>query len=196
MKLTACFILNVGLLLGWNANGQSIASEKSLSLSIEINAPLDSVWARWSSAAGLQKFFAPVVHFEPGTLGLMEVHFAPDAPAGQRGSENNRILAIQEKQMLSFTWDAPPIFPDVRKQRTVVVLRFYETMPGKTVVVFRQMGWGTGADWDAVYNYFLPAWRERVLPFLKYSLEVKPIDWKNFPGSAPTGLLPANLLKN
>ncbi|MFZ5971440.1 MAG: SRPBCC family protein [Bacteroidota bacterium] len=195
MKFTTT-CLAIVLFCSVAVNAQSVAAEKSLSLSIEINAPVDSVWARWSSAAGLQKFFAPVVRFEPGTLGLMEVHFAPDAPAGQRGSENNRILAMQEKQMLSFTWDAPPIFPEIRKQRTVVLLRFFEITPGKTLVVFRQMGWGTGADWEAVFNYFLPAWRDRVLPYLKYSLEVRPIDWKNFPASAPVGLSPANLLKN
>ena len=178
------------------AIAQPVEAERALALSIEINAPVDSVWARCSSVAGLQKFFAPKVIFEPGTLGLMEVHFAPDALPGQRGSENNRILVMQEKQMLSFTWDAPPTLPEIRKQRTVVILRFFSISAAKTVLVFRQVGWGVGEDWEKAFGYFLPAWRDRVLPYLKYSLEVRPIDWKNFPASAPTGLAPATMLKN
>ena len=34
-----------------------------------------------------------------------------------------RILAFQEKKMLSFTWNAPSL-PEARKQRTHVTLRF------------------------------------------------------------------------
>lgn len=32
-----------------------------------------------------------------------------------------------------------------------------------------------------VYHYFLSAWGEFVLPFLKHSLEAGPIDWNNPP---------------
>jgi uncharacterized protein YndB with AHSA1/START domain len=155
--------------------------EKMLAFEIEIDAPLDSVWARWATGAGRKKFLAPSSKFELATLGYMEVLFAPSAPVGQQGAENNRVLAWQEKELLSFTWDAPPQFTDVRAQRTMVIMRFKKLSDTKTLVTSRQVGFGTGGNWDLVYDYFKSAWGGFVLPNLKYSLEVKPIVWGNFP---------------
>jgi uncharacterized protein YndB with AHSA1/START domain len=130
------------------------------------------------------------------TLGFMEILFMPSAPEGQRGAENNRVLAVQDKQMLSFTWDAPPQFPEIRKQRTVVVVRLEKLGEKKTKVSLNQMGWGSTADWDTVYGYFTKAWSTFVLPNLKYSLEVGPVDWNDFPNKLPKNLLPATLSNN
>lgn len=170
--------------------------ERMIALSIEINSPLDSVWSRWTTDAGRKKFFAPSSRFELTTLGYMEMLFMPQAPEGQRGAENNRILTIQDKQMISFTWDAPPKYPEIRKQRTVVIIRFFKNGDSKTIVTLHQMGWGTGKEWDEVFNYFSATWATFVLPNLKYSLEVKPIDWSNFPNNVPKGLKPATALPN
>lgn len=170
--------------------------EKILSMSIEVNAPVDSVWSRWTTDSGRKKFFAPSSKMELSTLGFMEILFAPAAPEGQRGAENNRVLAIQDKQMLSFTWDAPPTFPEVRKQRTIVVVRLEKLGDKKTKVTLNQMGWGTGTDWDTVYNYFTKAWSTFVLPHLKHSLEVAPVDWNDFPTKLPKNLPPAIVSNN
>jgi hypothetical protein len=78
----------------------------------------------------------------------------------------------------------------------VVIIRLSAISPTSTLLVFRQVGWGTGEEWEKAFGYFLPAWRDRVLPYLKYSLEVRAIDWKNFPASAPVGLASATLLGN
>src|SRR5689334_11694861 len=72
--------------------------DRSLNFSIDINAPIDTVWSRWSSVSGLTKFFAPSAVLELRTLGKMEVLFMPTAPEGLRGAENNRVLAFQDKQ--------------------------------------------------------------------------------------------------
>ena len=161
---------------------QSISEkERILAFEIEINAPVDSVWARWTTESGRKKFLAPSSKFELTTLGYMEVLFNPSAPVGEKGAENNRVLAWQEKQMLTFTWDAPPQFPDVRAQRTMVIMRFKKLADNKTLVTSRQIGFGTGGNWDVIFDYFKNAWGGFVLPNLKYSLEVGPITWGNFP---------------
>ena len=61
----------------------------------------------------------------------------------------------------------------------------------KTQVILAQTGWGTGKEWDDVYNYFISAWGSTVLPFLKYSLEVAPVNWTDFPKKLPKDLKPA-----
>jgi uncharacterized protein YndB with AHSA1/START domain len=174
-----------------SASEQTLTKEKILNLYIRIKAPVDSVWERVSTEKGFRKFFAPSCRLEPKTLGFMEVLFAPGAPEGQRGAENNRVLAIQDKQMISFTWDAPPQWPEIRKNRTVVCLRLYKTQNAETLVTLTQTGWGIGAEWDTVFSYFEKAWAGFVLPNLKYSLEVKPVDWRDFPKNAPKELKPA-----
>jgi uncharacterized protein YndB with AHSA1/START domain len=170
---------------------QEMVKEKMINLFIRINAPLDSVWSRWSSEKGIKKFFAPACNYELKTFGKLDILFAPQAPAGQRGAEDNRILAVEEKKMVSFTWDAPPQYPEIRKQRTVVTVRFYPTSAKETLVTLTQTGWGQGADWNTVLNYFNGAWAGFVLPNLKHSLEVGPINWNDFPKNAPQGLKPA-----
>ena len=170
---------------------QTASQEKLIRLAIKINSPIDSVWSRISTKKGMEKFFAPECIFQPEVMSLFEVHFNPMAPVGQKGAENNRILAIQDKQMISFTWDAPPTFPEIRKNRTIVAIRLYKSRENETLVALTQAGWGQGKDWDAVLKYFEQAWGGFVLPNLKYSLEVKPVDWRDFPKNAPQNLKPA-----
>jgi len=183
------------LLFVQTSYAQTTTKERILSMSIEVNASVDSVWSRWTTDSGRKKFFAPSSKIELKTLGFMEALFIPSAPEGRRGAENNRVLSFKENEMLSFTWDAPPQFPDIRKQRTVVVLRFEKLGEKKTKVVLNHMGWGTGTDWDAVYNYFTKTWSTFVLPNLKYSLEVGPVDWSNFPNNLPKNLPAATISK-
>jgi uncharacterized protein YndB with AHSA1/START domain len=168
-----------------NAQPAQIPKEKNVQLYVTVNAPVDSVWSRWTTESGLKKFFAPACVIELKTFGMFEILFEPSAPAGQRGAENNRILAVEEKKMLSFTWDAPPQFPQIRAQRTQVTIRLYPTEDSKTIVTLTQTGWGLGKDWQTVRDYFEKAWGGFVLPSLKYSLEVKPMDWAGFPKTLP-----------
>lgn len=164
-----------------SAQTSRAAGERSIKLEIVVNAPVEKVWHAWTTRAGIQSFFAPDCNIDLRVLGKYEMLFAPQAPAGLRGAEDNLILAIQEGKMLAFTWDAPPKFPDIRKQRTSVVVRFTRLNQNTTKVTLTHSGWGEGEEWDKVYDYFIAAWGDVVLPFLKHSLETAPIDWKNPP---------------
>ena len=155
--------------------------DRTIGLEIVINAPVEKVWQAWATRDGIKSFFAPDCDIDFRVLGKFDILFMPSAPPGLRGAEGNLILAIQQGKMLSFTWDAPPNFPEIRKQRTSVVIRFVPLALNKTKIVFRQSGWGEGEEWNKAYDYFVKAWGETVLPYLKHSLELGPIDWKNPP---------------
>lgn len=155
--------------------------DQAIRLEIIVNAPVEKVWWAWTTRDGIKSFFAPDCDIDLRVLGKYDILFAPSAPAGLRGAEGNVLLAIQDGKMLSFTWDAPPKFPEIRKQRTSVVVRLVRLDSNKTRLVFRHTGWGEGEDWTRVRDYFVSAWGDVVLPYLKYSLEVGPIDWKNPP---------------
>lgn len=170
--------------------GDKVPKERSIDLYIDINAPVEEVWRQWTTSEGIRNFFAPASKLELRPLGSFDIYFAPDLPAGQRGAEGNFFLAIQENEMLTFTWDAPIDWPQIREQRTFVTLRFKRLSPSKTRLTFSQSGWGIGPDWDAVFSYFDAAWSKVVLPNLKYSLEVGPVDRTK----SPKGLPPAKRL--
>lgn len=156
------------------------SSEVAIKKQVSINKPIDDIWAKWSSNAGLQTFFAQKTNMILEPDGPFEMLFFPDNPPGLRGAEDTKVLAFEKGKMLSFTWNAPPLFPDIRKQRTIVIVRLTTENPAKTTVTLEHLGWGNGPDWVKVANYFDHAW-ETILGRLKYSAEKGAIDWKNPP---------------
>jgi hypothetical protein len=109
------------------------------------------------------------------------MYFNPSGAPGQRGAEDNVILAMQPEKMLSFTGNAPPHLPNVRRQRTSVVIRFNEIEKARTKVTLIESGWGEGEGWDKAFTYFSSAWQDVVLQRLKHRFEVGPVDWNNPP---------------
>lgn len=154
-------------------------TERALSFEVVVAGDRSAVWSAWTTEAGVESFFAPecTVNAVPG--GAYEMYFDPTADPGQRGGEGNRVLAVQPESFFSVTWNAPPRFPAVRDQRTVVLLRFEALDSDQTRVRLTHVGWGDGADWDAAYDYFDEAWGEVVLPRLQRRFTDGPIDWSD-----------------
>ncbi len=131
--------------------------------------PLSSgaVWDKWTTSEGLKTFFGAdnKVELVPG--GAFEIYFLMDNPPGERGSEGCRILSYLPQRMLSFSWNAPPLFPDIRGgvNPTWVVVLFNTLTDESTEVEIHHLGWPNDPSWDAVFDYFNAAW-ERVLQSL------------------------------
>jgi uncharacterized protein YndB with AHSA1/START domain len=155
--------------------------EKAIRLRIEINAPVNEVWNAWTTESGIKSFFAPDCKLDLRVDGSYEIYFNPDAVEGTRGGEGNKILAIEKEKLLSFTWNAPPAFPEIRKERTVVILRFKRTGEKSSILNFTQIDWGESDQWNQVFEYFSKAWGKIVLPRLKYRFEHGPLDWNSPP---------------
>ncbi len=145
-------------------------SDKILKKEIEIKAPVSEVWNAWTTEEGLKSFFSPNVHIEMRIGGPYEIYFAADQPYGIRGSEGCKILSYLPEKLLSFEWNAPPKFGELRYKHTQVVIHFEETDSGGTRLNFAQYGWGKGEKWDEIYDYFDRAW-DYVLGNLKKSIE-------------------------
>ena len=133
---------------------------KDLRKEVIVAAPAAAVYAAWTTNAGAQTFFAPKTNIELARGGAFEIYFAPDAPPGKRGAEGLRVLSFIPGEMVSFEWNAPPTFPEIRKKgpSTFVVVQVTALEPNKTKVVLHHLGWGQGADWDKLYGYFDKAW--------------------------------------
>ncbi len=156
---------------------------------VVVDAPLSQVWEAWTTSEGVETFFAPKCRVEPHPGGCYEMYFDLEAEPGKQGGEGMILMALQPKQMLSFTWNAPPSLPKVRGQMTHVTVRLERIEGSKTRVVLRHDGWGDGGEWDQAYKYFDSAWTRVVLPRLRIRFETGPIDWQNPPniGAAEAG---------
>jgi uncharacterized protein YndB with AHSA1/START domain len=160
-------------------DGQDL--DRAVRAEVIVPSRVDEVWEAWTTEEGVRTFFAPEcdIELEPG--GRYEMFFDLDAEPGSRGGEGMRVMAVQPKRMLAFTWNAPPDLPTVRGQRTHVVVRFQKVDEVHTKVTLVHDGWGEGEEWDAAYQYFLQAWKRVVLPRLKYRFSVGPLDWQQLP---------------
>lgn len=157
--------------------------EKILYLELDLNASVQEVWRRWTTQSGIESFFAPACNLDIRPDGYYEIFFFPENPPGQRGADGQRVMAVEDGKLLSFTWNFPPQLADIREQRTIVILRFAESESG-TKLTLSQVGFGTAPIWNEGFEYFRAAWGKVVLPRLKYAIENGPIDWSNPPDIA------------
>jgi uncharacterized protein YndB with AHSA1/START domain len=152
------------------------AAERSIDKSIEVAATLDEAWDAWTTREGITSFFAPDARIEPRVGGAFHIYIDPTAPAGGKGADDMRFMALQPKKMISFDWNAPPSLPEARAQRTFVVVRFERVADKLTRVSLHHAGWGDGGQWDQAHAYFDRAWGN-VLANLKKRFEQGPQDW-------------------
>lgn len=154
------------------------ATGRELRKEILVDAPPGEVWERWATEAGAATFFAPQASIDLAVGGAYEMIFMPEAPEGTRGSEGCIILSFLPGRMLSFTWNAPPHLPEVRKERTWVVVLLDPEGPAKTRVTVVHQGWRGGAEWEEAYRYFDRAWT-LVLARIRRAFDEGPVDWED-----------------
>lgn len=157
--------------------------KKEIEKSIIVPASVEQVWQAWTTAEGLQTFFAPKAVVDPKPGGEFSIIFTPDAPEGQRGAEGMRVLKLSFEEKFSFSWNNPPQFEKIRDKQTRVTVSFKPTDDGKTVVTLVHDRFKKGKAWSEAYAYFDDAW-EVVLGRLQHRFEVGPIDWAD-PWSPP-----------
>ena len=152
------------------------SQERAVIKEVVVPAPIEAVWQTWTTRAGIESFFAPEAEVEAKVGGAFHIHIDPYGKPGNKGADDMRFMALQAPRMLSFDWNAPPSLPEVRQQRSFVVVRLVEVDAKTTRVTLHHSGWGDGGEWDKAYAYFDSAWG-RVLANLKQRHEKGPIDW-------------------
>jgi len=153
--------------------------EHDIKFELILNTDTETVWKKWTTREGMMSFFAPEAAVDLEIGGRYELYFDPQAPAGEKGAEGMKILAIEDKKLLSFTWNAPTTYPEIRRQRTCVCIRIEKPGEGKTRLVLENTGYGYSREWQEALEYFRIAWGNVVLPRLKYSIEDGPVDWND-----------------
>jgi len=174
---SATFALGCGGASSQTSAQSSAATEVTkVHKEIVVAAPAHDVFFAFATTEGAKTFFAPDAKVEPRVGGAFEMYFAPDAPPGLKGSEGCKILDMEADSRLVFSWNFPPSLPNIRKQRTRVMITFFKMSETQTRVLLDQTEWQEGADWDKGRQYFESAWTT-VLKRLQRRFESGPIDW-------------------
>lgn len=147
--------------------------KKNIKASCEVNVAAHEVWAKWTTAEGLQSFFGKGNDIKLSIGGSYEIYYLMNNEVGYRGSEGSKILSYLPGKMISFSWTAPPQFREIRKKenKTWVVLLIDEITANKTQITLHHMGWPKDRTWDKVYRFYEHAWGF-VLHGLKKSLAI------------------------
>ena len=156
LAFAGCCIVAVAPFSG-AADAQSLAPD--IVVTKVINAPVADVWKAWTTAEGIESFFAPkAVKVEPVPGGAFELWFGVNNPEGSRGSEGCKVHSVKPMEQFVFEWNAPPTIPAIRGLRTLVYLDFRPLPDDKTEVTLRNFGYGEGEEWAKTKAYFAQAW--------------------------------------
>lgn len=147
---------------------------KRIEVTEVIPAPIDEVWKSWTTSEGMTAFIGAPSDIELRRGGKFEIYFDETAPQGSRGSETCEVVSYMPGRMLSFTWNAPPKFTNVRFIHTWVVVEFNPVSDDQTEVTLTHCGWDENMrlhpqhrdEWEGTYAYFEAAW-PRVIAALK-----------------------------
>lgn len=141
-----------------------------------VEAGIDEVWTDWTTAKGLESFFAPKAIVDGRIGGSYEVWFAPDAPKGQRGAEDGILLGWQkdtadDSMMIQFTWKMPPYMPEINESMTVIQLWMIPMGKDKTRLRLFHTGFGDSPKWLEAERYFEKSWPQVLEIYAKHVAE-------------------------
>lgn len=155
------------------------AGDRVQQLETVLEAPVDEVWSLLTTEAGLRSWMAPVVGVELRNGGRWEASYDPTKEIGDPGNIVNEIVAFIPGRLLVLRVQAaPPDYPLdldlVRAARAV-----YELEPlddGRSRLRVSGVGYGTGEEWDRIYQIGLSGNRAS-LEELHKRISSGPRDW-------------------
>jgi len=156
--------------------------ERALRWELIVPAPVPEVWTAWTDPAAMITWASPGAEVDLRVGGVWEVHFDPDRPEGQRGSDANEIIGLVDGTELVIAAGAPTQFPTVREEKTRFTVRLEPVGHGFTRLVVTQTGWKVGEEWEAAFDYLAGANAEWLSWLLRRYVS-GPTEW---PGASGT----------
>jgi uncharacterized protein YndB with AHSA1/START domain len=156
----------------------SAASERVVRVEGNVAAPVSDVWRVWTTSEGAEEFFAQKANIKLAIGGPYEIQFDPaDERSGTKGL---KILSYAPDETISFQWNAPTEFPEVRNGGMWVVAQMRPVDAYTTHVTITHLGWKRGPEWDKAYAHFQRGWSE-LMDRLQKRFTDGPIDWSKQP---------------
>jgi uncharacterized protein YndB with AHSA1/START domain len=139
-----------------------------------IPAPLDSVWAAWTTDEGLRTWLAPLAEIDLRVGGVMRSHYDPQGTLGGPATIENTILAIEPGRLLSIQVTKHPDgfpFPEAIYEMWTVI-HFEAAGEGETLVRMEGLGFGPEEESQQLRAFFAQG-NHTTLRRLRTSFEVR-----------------------
>lgn len=141
--LRTVWVLVIVVLLNGPASAQNVDPIVSEST---IDAPVEAVWAAWTTSEGLRAWLAPHAETELRLGGLMRTNYNAKGSLGDPGTIENTILSFEPKRMLSIkVAKAPQTFPFPNAVQQMWTVLYFEPA-GADKTRLRVVGLGFGPD--------------------------------------------------
>ena len=157
-----------------NATAAETVSARAVRVETTVKAPVSEVWRVWTTSQGAEEFFAQKANIRLAIGGPYEIQF--DSNDERSGTKGLKILSYAPEEMISFQWNAPPEYPDVRNGGTWVVVQMRQEGTDRTRVTVTHLGWKEGPEWDRAYDHFVRGWDD-LMKRLERRFTDGPIDW-------------------
>lgn len=149
-------------------------SAREVRVEATVEAPVSEVWRLFTTSHGAEEFFAQKANIQLAIGGPYEIQFDPrDETSGTKGL---KILSYAPEEMISFQWNAPTEYPEVRNGGTWVVIQLHPEGAERTRVSIAHLGWKQGPEWDRAYVHFVQGWGD-LMRRLQRRCAHGPIDW-------------------
>lgn len=154
------------------ANGHKV-----LRIAIDVPAPRQAVWERFTTTEGYRAWAVPVAKVEARLGGLIEGSYDFKARIGDADNIRNEIVAITPGQMLMIrNVNAPKALPGREAFAEIATMMAFEDIDGGARVTLTAVGYKPGEPYDTLYRHF--GWGNAYsLVKLKESFTKGPIDW-------------------
>jgi uncharacterized protein YndB with AHSA1/START domain len=121
-----------------------------------IEAPVERVWAAFTTSEGFRQWAAPKAEIDFRIGGEIRAAYHPESNLCDERTIVHRILSYDPHRMLSIrNVQAPAGFVGAELfQQTWSVIFFTPVDANRTLVRMEGVNYGEGEDWDTVYNFF------------------------------------------
>lgn len=130
--------------------------DRSLQLSIDLNASPETVFALFTTGEGFASWAVPVAKVDLRIGGSIEASYDPKAAFGNPDNIVNRIEAYVPGRLLVIRNVQAPRSLPARELfgRTVTMLEFAPLSGGRTHLTLTNAGYGKDSGFDALYKHF------------------------------------------
>jgi|GEM_PF-255075 len=127
-----------------------------------LDAPVDDVWALFTTESGIQSWMVPVAEVDMRPGGHIKTNYNPQAKIGDEGTITHNISTMRPGRMYSSTAKAPKNAPAAKGvfEETWGIMQMDPHGPDRTRLRLISCGWGTGDEWDKAEKFF--TWGNRV----------------------------------
>lgn len=153
-------------------------SDRVMRLSVEVPAPVEKVWERWTTAEGWRAFATPHAVVDFRVDGVIESSYGAEFTPGAPGNIKNRIVAFVPGRMLAFrNIQTPPGFVNAEAfAQTATIIEMEPAGASATRVTLTGVGFKEGKAFDELYAKFRSG-NSFVLQKLRDSFVTGPVDW-------------------